>query len=120
MTTKMILTALFGIGAIGTFSVCDLCQPAAEGQPAPAAIASPQGQAQLEPKTVTFHVKGMTCGGCVYGVRKVLTRLPGVLEADVSYEQSRAVVTYDPAKVTVEEMAEAIRTLGYAATVVKV
>ena len=117
MTTKMILTALFGIGAIGTFSICDLCQPTAEGQPAPAAIASPQRQPQLEPEIVTFHVKGMTCSGCVYGVRKVLTRLPGVRKADVSYEHSRAVVTYDPAEVTVDEMAAGIRTLGYTATV---
>jgi len=69
-------------------------------------------------KTVTLKVEGMTCGGCVYGVRKVLTRLPGVSRADVTYQQSRAVVTYDPAAVTVAKMIAAIRTLGYAATVV--
>lgn len=66
----------------------------------------------------TFDVKGMTCGGCVIGVRKVLTRLDGVTKADVSYERRRAVVTYDPAKVTVEQMIDAIKTLGYKAAVV--
>ena len=69
-------------------------------------------------KTVTLKVEGMTCGGCIYGVRKVLTRLPGVSKADVTYEHSRAVVTYDPAVVTVAKMIAAIRKLGYAATVV--
>ncbi len=60
----------------------------------------------------------MTCGGCAIGVRRVLTRLDGVREADVSYEQQRAVVTYDTTKVTVEQMIAAIKTLGYKATVV--
>lgn len=60
----------------------------------------------------------MTCGGCVLGVRKVLTRLPGVTTADVSYEGQRAKVSYDPTKVTVAQMVAAIKTLGYTATVV--
>lgn len=68
-------------------------------------------------KTVIFNIQGMTCGGCVFGVRKVLTRLPGVSKADVTYEDSRAVVTYDPAAVTVAQMTAAIKTLGYKATV---
>ncbi|MBA2689118.1 MAG: heavy-metal-associated domain-containing protein [Gemmatimonadaceae bacterium] len=72
----------------------------------------------MRTKTVTLKVEGMTCGGCVYGVRKVLARLRGVSKADVTYEQSRADVTYDPAVVTVAKMIAAIRTLGYAATVV--
>ncbi len=51
-------------------------------------------------------------------MRKVLTRLTGVSKADVSYERSRAVVTYDPEVVTVQQMVAAIKTLGYTATVV--
>ena len=47
-------------------------------------------------------------------------RLPGVTTADVSYEKGTAVVTYDPAKVTVVQMVEAIKTLGYTATPVTV
>ena len=67
-------------------------------------------------ETIDMSVKGMTCGGCVLGTRKVLTRLPGVSKADVSYEKGTAVVTYDPRKVTVEQMVAAIKTLGYTAT----
>ncbi|ODT04563.1 MAG: hypothetical protein ABS52_04660 [Gemmatimonadetes bacterium SCN 70-22] len=69
-------------------------------------------------RTVTLAVKGMTCAGCVLGTQKVLTRLPGVAKADVSYEKGTAVVTYDPAKVTVEQMIAAIKTLGYTASIV--
>jgi copper chaperone CopZ len=57
----------------------------------------------------------MTCGGCVLSTRKVLTRLEGVTNADVSYEKGTAVVTYDPSKVTVKDMVAAIKTLGYTA-----
>ena len=70
------------------------------------------------PRTVTLAIRGMTCGGCVLGTRKTLTRLPGVATADVSYEKGTAVVTYDPAKVTVAQIIAAIRMLHYTATVV--
>lgn len=68
--------------------------------------------------TVTLHIEGMTCGGCTLATRKVLERLDGVAKADVSYEHKRAVVTFDPAKVTVEQMIAAVATLKYTATVV--
>jgi copper chaperone CopZ len=68
-------------------------------------------------KLVAFKITGMTCGGCVFAVRKVITRLPGVSKADVSYEKSRALVTYDPKFVTTTQIIAAIKTLGYSATV---
>jgi copper chaperone len=66
---------------------------------------------------VVLKINGMTCGGCVFGVRKVLSRLPGVSKTDVSYEKSRAVITYDPARVTTSQMIAAIKTLGYSAMI---
>lgn len=68
-------------------------------------------------RLVAFKITGMTCGGCVFAVRKIITRLPGVSKADVSYEKSRALVTYDPKLVTTAQMIAAIKTLGYSATV---
>jgi len=67
-------------------------------------------------RVVALKIDGMTCGGCVYGVKKVLTRLNGVSKAVVRYETKSAVVTFDPARVTVEQMVKAIETLGYKAT----
>jgi copper chaperone CopZ len=40
------------------------------------------------------------------------------VRAEVTYEEQQAVVTYDPAKVTVARMIAAIKTLNYTATVV--
>ena len=34
--------------------------------------------------TVTLNVEGMTCGGCVASVTRVLNALPGVSDATVS------------------------------------
>ena len=134
--SKMVAT--LGVLVVGGgLSLCDLCgggsNVAAAAQPVRVASGftlSAQGYlpagrfvgagevTAVQTKTVTFKVEGMTCGGCVIGVRKVLTRLPGVSKADVTYEKNRAVVTYDPAAVTVEQMVAAIATLGYKATVV--
>lgn len=118
------LTAVAVLGATTVLSICELCVPGARptarltgivrvASAAPAPLATAQ---ERTTKTVTLKVVGMTCGGCVLGTRKVLTRLPGVSKADVSYEKGTAVVTYDPAKVTVAQMIAAIKTLNYTAT----
>ncbi len=118
--------ALLGIlGGAGAFSVCDLCNESAAttGITTPAAASrAAAGMGHMSPpsaalKTIAFKVEGMTCGGCVIGVRTVLLQLPGVNKADVSYEQRRATVMYDDTKVTAEGMIAAIKTLGYTATV---
>jgi len=99
----------------GLVSIAHAASPATVADAGSASRGQATGRA-VTMKTVTLNVAGMTCGGCVYSVRKVLTRLPGVSKADVSYEQSRAVVTYNPAAVTVGKMVAAIKTLGYTAT----
>lgn len=71
-------------------------------------------------KVATIKVEGMTCGGCAVGVRTALKRLDGVAEAQVSYEDERAVVTFDPARVSTDRMLEAIREFGYTATLASV
>ena len=139
MNTPLATLGLLAVA--GALSLCGLCGPntqavaglgglvsTAHAAPAPTPPleadrqAGAQAPAPTRPattlRTVTLAVKGMTCAGCVLGTRTVLTRLPGVTKADVSYEKGTAVVTYDPAKVTVEQMIAAIKTLGYTATLV--
>ena len=65
--------------------------------------------------TSTFHVTGMTCGGCEVGVRRVVKKLDGVEEVEASYKEETAVITYQPEKVTPEQIIEAIESLGYSA-----
>lgn len=72
-------------------------------------------------KVTTLHVEGMTCGSCAAAVKHVLKKVDGVKDAQVSYEEKSAVVTYDAAKVTPAEIARSIteKLPAYKATVVK-
>lgn len=118
--TKAILI-LGMIGVTGAVPLCDICGPRVEVKAMAASehsAASDYASVARAADTVTLHVEGMTCAGCVIGVRKVLTKLEGVSKAEVSYETKRAVVTFDKSKVTVDQMIAAIKTLGYTATVV--
>ena len=61
----------------------------------------------------TFHVEGMTCGGCASGVQRSLTKLEGVKSAEVSLAGSLATVSYDPDAVTPEQMQQAVEKIGF-------
>ena len=69
--------------------------------------------------TTTLHIEGMTCAGCETAVKLVLKKTPGVISAEVSYEEKRAIVTFDPAKTTPQKIATAVaEALSYKVTVV--
>lgn len=73
--------------------------------------------AQASKAQVALHVDGMTCASCSTAVRLALKRLDGVVDATVSFDEKRAVVTYDPKRVAPEKMVAAIADLGYTAKV---
>lgn len=62
---------------------------------------------------IVLSVTGMTCGGCVSSVTRVLTALPGVQRADVTLTPGQARVTYDPARVERAAMVQAIVDAGF-------
>lgn len=64
-------------------------------------------------ETVAMKVEGMTCGGCVASVKRVLTAVPGVQAAEVTLQPGEARVTYDPAKTNVPSLRAAIEDAGY-------
>ena len=65
-------------------------------------------------ETVTLKVDGMTCGGCVASVTRVLKATPGVDDAVVRLDAGSATVTYDPARTSVPALKSAIEDAGYA------
>lgn len=70
--------------------------------------------------TAVLHVEGMTCGACATSVKIVLKKVDGVVGAAVSYEKNRAVVEYDPARVSPAKLVAAIEAkLPYRARVVE-
>jgi len=66
-------------------------------------------------ETVDLKIEGMTCGGCVKSVTRVLSGVAGVSCADVSLEEARAHVTFDPARTGVEAMKQAVERAGFKA-----
>ena len=66
--------------------------------------------------TLTFDVKGWTCGSCAAATRIALKKLDGVESVKTESDKGEAVVVYDDAKVTPDRMIEAIGRLGYKAT----
>lgn len=64
-------------------------------------------------ETTTIKVDGMSCGGCVKNVTGALTALDGVARVDVSLEQKQAVVEFDAAKATRDQLKAAIEDAGF-------
>jgi copper chaperone len=66
-------------------------------------------------ETAIVKVNGMTCGGCVGSVTRVLKALPGVATAEVSLENGEAKVSFDPTLASLTQLREAIENAGYEA-----
>ncbi|HEX9390982.1 MAG TPA: heavy-metal-associated domain-containing protein [Usitatibacteraceae bacterium] len=67
-------------------------------------------------ETLNINVGGMTCGGCVKSVTRVLSALPGMEKTEVDLDKAMATVTFDPTKLDRAAIAEAIESAGYDAT----
>ncbi|MBI3837687.1 MAG: cation transporter [Planctomycetia bacterium] len=86
-----------------------------------ASFASSEAYAQSVPKASTCYVlgiQGMTCGGCAVHVQQGLSKVPGVGDAKVSYENGEAsVCVKEGATVTGETLVKAVEKVGYKAKV---
>ncbi len=60
-----------------------------------------------------FKVEGMTCGGCVSAVERVMSRVAGVTAVRVSLADKRLVVEGNPDRAAV---IAAVQRAGYTAT----
>jgi len=67
-------------------------------------------------QTVTLSVPGMNCAACPITVKMALNRVDGVSQADVSYPEREAVVTFDDTRTSVEALTEATTNAGYPST----
>ena len=64
-------------------------------------------------ETIQLNIEGMTCNGCVSSVKKVLQIIPGVSSVEVSLEQKRATVIFDPAQCNPAQFKAAVEDAGY-------
>lgn len=64
-------------------------------------------------ETAKIPVSGMTCMGCVSGVKRVLGGIAGVASAEVTLDPGQATVSYDPATTSLQSIKNAISDAGY-------
>lgn len=64
-------------------------------------------------QTLTLPVEGMTCASCVLRVEKAVKGIEGVHTASVNLATEKVTVAFDPAKVPVNTLQEAVADAGY-------
>jgi Cu+-exporting ATPase len=69
----------------------------------------------VEGEVVELKLQGLACGGCTSEVAKVLDATRGVKGHQVSHQEKRAVVTFDPASTCVDTLVAAIGQSGFKA-----
>lgn len=67
-------------------------------------------------RTVTLNVENMTCALCPITVRTAIEHVPGVKKVQVDLDSKTAVVVFDDAEATAQDIAEASRQAGFPAT----
>jgi P-type Cu+ transporter len=60
-----------------------------------------------------LHITGMSCASCVRRVEEGLRGMSGVEQAAVNFATEQAVVDFDPAAVSPEELGKRVQELGY-------
>ncbi|HSH05595.1 MAG TPA: heavy metal translocating P-type ATPase [Anaerolineae bacterium] len=63
--------------------------------------------------TIELPIMGMTCANCVTTVERRLKKVEGVLEANASFANDKAIVKYMPGVATREAMAASVAKAGY-------
>lgn len=63
----------------------------------------------------TLLIEGITCAACVWLNEQHLSRVPGVIRADINYATRRARVRWDPAVCRLSLILDAIQAIGYRA-----
>jgi copper chaperone len=64
-------------------------------------------------EAITLKIDGMTCGGCVASVERVLKAVPGVVAAKVQLDPGLAEVNFDPARTGAPALRTAIEAAGF-------
>jgi len=64
-------------------------------------------------KELNLLIKGMTCESCALRIEHTLKNTEGIKYAEVSFENNRAKIIFDPKKIKEEEIIKKIKKLGY-------
>lgn len=62
-----------------------------------------------------FKISGMSCAACANRIEKGLRELPGIYNAAVNFAAEKASVEYNPGEITISQIQEKVKKLGYEA-----
>ncbi len=114
----MIIQIKLVFAAVAALGTANLLCPVCGGATRPAAAQAVLAAQAPDTATVRLHISRMTCGSCPVTARIALRRIPGVLSATVTLDDSLGVVRYDPRKVTPAEITTQLtRRTGYPARI---
>ena len=65
---------------------------------------------------IELKIEGMHCGSCAVGIQMLTSQMDGVKSSEVSYEDKKGTIEFDPAKTNKEAILKAIAELGYKAS----
>jgi P-type Cu+ transporter len=72
-----------------------------------------------KPQKANIHITGMTCTTCAATVEKALSETKGVGQARVNFASEKASIEYDPEKVDLTRIKDAVSDAGYGVAVQK-
>jgi len=67
-------------------------------------------------ETIQLNISGMHCAGCAAGIEATLKMMDGIKEASVNFATSKGIFTFDPTKITKQQIVDKIKELGYDAS----
>jgi Cu+-exporting ATPase len=70
-------------------------------------------------KTANLRITGMHCASCAATVNKALSKTEGVKEANVNFSTSKALVTFDEAKLDEKKLVQIVKGKGYGAELIQ-
>jgi len=79
------------------------------------AAAATAGAQATRTERLTLRVEGMHCGSCAERIEDTVGDLEGVVSATVDFEQTRAVVVYEPRRISPARIISAIEDAGFSA-----
>lgn len=72
--------------------------------------------ALAETRNACFSVEGMTCATCTVTTKAAIKKLKGIKDVQVSLDEKSAVIKYDNALTSSDEIKKKIDSVGYKAT----
>lgn len=73
----------------------------------------------VKEEKIELDIHGMTCAACSTRIEKVLSKMPGITEANINLTTETGAITYTPGLVSVEDVIDRVKKLGYEAFIKK-